>query len=369
MRVLYLSPYDTGSHAGFTRALTEHIEADWTVLTLPGRHWKWRARGSALYFAREHAEALRQPHDLIVATSVLPLQDLIALHPALAQRPTLLYFHENQLAYPVQADHARERDFHFGFSQLLSSLSATRCAFNSRWNRDSFLSEGRKLLRRMPDATSADWMDAIAERSVVLPVPIDYPEIDAEDCTAAEISTEERASGPIILWNHRWEYDKDPETFFEALFALQQRQVPFRLALCGKRFRRSPPIFERAREQLADHIVHWGYAASRDQYLDLLKSAHIAVSTAIHEFFGVAMLEATHCGAYPLVPARLSYPELFPEAHQYDTTDALIERLALLCQGWRRGNLALRADRRAISRPYGLSSLKLYQNLFEDMVS
>ena len=42
----------------------------------------------------------------------------------------------------------------------------------------------------------------------------------------------------------------------------------------------------------------------------MLQSADIYVSTAAHEFFGIAAVEAIAAGCYPLLPRRLSYPEL-----------------------------------------------------------
>ena len=35
---------------------------------------------------------------------------------------------------------------------------------------------------------------------------------------------------PLILWNHRWEYDKNPETFFKVLFNLHKKGIDFRVA-------------------------------------------------------------------------------------------------------------------------------------------
>jgi hypothetical protein len=57
----------------------------------------------------------------------------------------------------------------------------------------------------------------------------------------------------------------------------------------------------------------------------------VVVSTAIHEFFGVAVVEAIYGGCFPVLPDRLSYPELIPEAHQdiclYSDFDGLLARL------------------------------------------
>ena len=48
-------------------------------------------------------------------------------------------------------------------------------------------------------------------------------------------------------------------------------------------------IFEEAFTRISDYIVHWGYQPSRQDYIVVLKTADVAVSTAEHEFFGVSM--------------------------------------------------------------------------------
>ena len=95
--------------------------------------------------------------------------------PPLASTPAALYFHENQLAYPVRDEHTGARDHHFGFTQILSAHAADAVWFNSAWNRDSFLDEAATLLSRMPDAVPAGVVDAIAEKSAVYPVPVALP--------------------------------------------------------------------------------------------------------------------------------------------------------------------------------------------------
>lgn len=351
MRIIYLEPFDSGSHAAFGRTLTAGIPADWTVLTLPGRHWKWRMRGAACWFALERGEALSRPHDLLLASSYLPLHELRGLAPALAHIPSIQYFHENQLAYPVRTEHAGERDLHFGFTQLVSAQVADACVFNSRHNRDSFLDAARELLRRLPDAVPRRMVERIAAKSSVLPVPLSFELLDPLPCTDVPAGPE-RADGPVLLWNHRWEHDKDPEAFFAALRRLVERQVPFRLIVCGQRFRDTPPVFAQARQWLGARVLHWGYATSAAAYAKLLGQAQLAVSTARHEFFGCALLEAVHAGARPLVPDRLAYPEHFPVEYRYTDEDALADELERLCRGWQAGQFDLRADRRALTAPY-----------------
>ncbi|MCA9655148.1 MAG: DUF3524 domain-containing protein [Myxococcales bacterium] len=346
MRILYVEPFESGSHASFTRVLTQGIEARWTVLTLPGRHWKWRMRGIAPWAALERAEVLAGDHDLLWASSYVPLAELVGLVPALARLPRILYFHENQLSFPRRGPDPGQRDHHFGFTQLVSALAATRCVFNSAHNRDAFLGAGRELLGRMPDAVPRGWIERIEARSEVLGVPLELPDRAPEPEPAPD--DPRRGRGPVILWNHRWEHDKGPEAFFAALRALVARGLPFRVAVCGHRFARAPAVFEPAREWLGERVVSWGTRDTRDEYWALLQRAQVAVSTAEHEFFGISMLEATHAGALPMVPDRLAYPELFPAELRYRDEHELVERLAAACERWTRGE-PLRADRRAIA--------------------
>jgi glycosyltransferase involved in cell wall biosynthesis len=343
MRLLFLEPFDSGSHRRFLRDLTDGLEeshgVESTVLAMPGRHWKWRMRGAVPWLAQEHDAELRRPYDLVFASSYLALAELVGIYPELAQVPRILYFHENQLAYPVReglADPAR--DSHFGFTQMVSALAATRCVFNSAYNRDSFLSAGTALLDRMPDARPRGWTEQIASKSLVLGLPLRLPQFAQNSLD----SSAERELGPTLLWNHRWEHDKNPDEFFAVLETLAAEGVAFRLIVCGEQFREVPESMRRARQTLADRILHFGFVEETELYHSLLARSHIVVSTAVHEFFGVSVIEAVAAGARPLVPDRLSYQELFPAEFRYhDLTLALRS----LCETWYHGEVALRGDR------------------------
>ena len=215
--------------------------------------------------------------------------------------PVALYCHETQLTYPDVP--GSEPDLSYAFTNWTSVLAADAVAFNSQYHRHAFFAELPRLLRHFPDHTHEHRIPEVAEKSTVLPVGVDLAWVD---------HTEERRSDPpLILWNHRWEYDKGPEEFFSAVQELQGRGLAFRVAVCGESFRQVPVEFDLARDVLGDRVVWWGFA-ERDRYRELLRSSDLVVSTAHQEFFGVAVVEAVAAGACPVVPDRLSYPEVLP---------------------------------------------------------
>ena len=302
LRILAIEPYYGGSHRAFLDGLIRASRHDWSTVTMPARKWKWRMRGAALHVVRQ----LDQPFDLLLTTDFLDLATLVGLAPErLAAVPKAVYFHENQLTYPVI--HETERDYQFGFTNITTCLAADRVFFNSDFHRTEFLAAAADLLRRMPDFVPEGIAETIAERAVTLPLGCDLRSLDVE--------APPREGPALILWNHRWEYDKNPEDFFAVLCDLADDGVPFRVAVAGEQFRSQPLIFDVARRRLGDRIDHFGYLESREDYARLLHRADIAISTAHHEFFGIAAIEALYCNCYPLLPHKLTYPELLPPEH------------------------------------------------------
>ncbi len=132
------------------------------------------------------------------------------------------------------------------------------------------------------------------------------------------------------MWPHRWEHDKDPDTFFRAVSRLAREGLDFEVAVAGQAFQDRPPVFEEAASALGDRLAHIGEPTGREAYARLLAGSDVAVSTAANEFFGLAMLEACYAGCYPLVPDRLAYPELYPAEYRYDGEEQLVARLRAL---------------------------------------
>jgi glycosyltransferase involved in cell wall biosynthesis len=320
-RILALEPFYGGSHRAFLDGLAAQLPGELELLTMPARHWKTRMRLAAPKMAAELAGRDAKDYRAILCSTYVDVAAFRGLAPAWVRAvPICTYFHENQFAYPVTFE--AERDLHFAITNLTTALASDLLAFNSAHNRDSFLAGCRQLFARSADLRLDGAVEAILGKSMVLPPGQDFATIDAAPALAG------RAGAPVIVWNQRWEHDKNPAEFFAALFELVDSGVEFRLVVLGESFRETPPIFAEAKARLAGRILHFGYADAPADYAAWLKRGDLVVSTASHEFFGIAVVEAVRAGCRPLLPNRLAYPELFPDEYLYEPGE-LASRLTL----------------------------------------
>lgn len=266
------------------------------------------------------------PPDVVLVSDMVNVAALVGLaRRSLGEAAVVLYLHENQLTYPLPEGTVRDEGY--AMANWVSMCAADVVAFNSEHHRSELLAALPGFLRRFPDHRHSALVDDVAERAVVLPVGID-PSLFALD-------RKNDGGAPIVLWNHRWEYDKDPRAFFAAMEAVERAGVDFRLAIAGQSYQTVPLEFDEARRRFADRLVHFG-TAPEDEYRRLLARADVVVSTARHDFFGLAVAEAIGAGALPILPQRLSYPELvapdladrclYPDGES--PTDALVRALS-----------------------------------------
>lgn len=342
MKILALEPWYSGSRQRFLDGLIEHSSHDIRARTMPGRFWRWRLEGGGVTLAQKVRSAVRegfQP-DALFVTDMVNLPAVLSLsRPHLDEVPVVQYFHENQLTYPLPPDEERERAH--AITNYLSALAANRVVFNSQSHFDEFIEALPLLLRDFPDFTNMHTVRDIRDKSTVLHPGMDLAAHDEFEGHRT-LRTPRGSGPPTVLWNQRWEYDKNPTAFFRMMNRLDDAGVPFRLILAGKHFYEQPEEFEQAFERYAGRILHYGYAEDFAEYSRLLHRADVVVSTARHEFFGVAVQEAIYCGCHPLLPNRLSYPELIPETHHrpllhapvlYDDQDDLFHILKSILEG------------------------------------
>lgn len=341
-KILLLSAYDAISHQHWRKGMVAAFpEYEWTVLTLPPRHFSWRIRGNSLSWAYSEQKTLESGFDLIIATSMTDLSALKGMVPSLAAIPSLLYFHENQFDYPLSGKEFQSIEPKI--TSLYAALSATHIAFNSNYNRQTFLNGVESLLKKMPDHVPAGLTEILKSKSSCLPVPLD---------SSWGTLSPEKNPRLTILWNHRWEYDKAPERFFAALSILKKRNINFSVNVVGQKFRKVPGIFTLMKEELSKQIGAWGYIESRLEYLTIIQHSHVVVSTALHDFQGLGILEATAVGCIPAVPNRLAYQEFIPKQFRFASfpdcaereSEALASRLIELAELHQNGTLPKAPD-------------------------
>lgn len=327
MQILLIEPFFSGSHRQWALGFQQYSGHEVQILSLPGRHWKWRMYGGAVSLARQFLDSNAQP-DLILASDMFDLPTFLAISRSRsAGIPVALYFHENQITYPwspADADLRLQRNNQYGFINYTSALVADQVFFNSAYHQHSFLSALPAFLQQFPDHRELALVDSIREKSEVLPLGMDLQIMD-------NVKPVKPAPAPLILWNHRWEYDKNPDLFFETLLQVKAAGQDFKLVVLGEAFRHSPKIFKTAQKELAAHILHFGYAETRQQYLEWLQRADILPVTSNQDFFGGSVVEAIYAGCYPLLPDRLAFPEHIPppmrSEHLYANDFELLPRL------------------------------------------
>ncbi len=301
-----------------TRLLDMFPEHSWTQLVLPPRHFNWRIRGNSLQWALNEKALLSEDYDLLIATSMVDLASLRGFLPNIARIPTLLYFHENQFVYPL-GDSQRDSNIEPKLVPLYSTLCADAIVFNSAYNRTTFLEGTRALLEKLPDRLAPDLLSKI-EASEVIPVPLE------DFATKSALSSHDGNQQLLeVIWNHRWEYDKGPKLLLLVAEALASQRSPIRLHVVGQQFRSSPAEFEKIARLSKQHAAalgiepgYFGFIEDREDYIALLRRCDVVLSTALHDFQGLAVQEACALGCTPLVPDALVYPEYVESQFRYD---------------------------------------------------
>ena len=110
----------------------------------------------------------------------------------------------------------------------------------------------------------------------------------------------------------------------------------------GENFNRSPSIFDQAKEDFKNNIIQWGYTESFNEYAEWLWKADILPVTSNQEFFGASVMEAIYCQIWPILPCRLTYPELISssdnEENFYKNEDELYSKIIRAMDNTKRDN-------------------------------
>nr|XP_015287644.1 glycosyltransferase-like domain-containing protein 1 isoform X7 [Macaca fascicularis] len=391
MSILIIEAFYGGSHKQLVDLLQEEL-GDCVLYTLPAKKWHWRARTSALYFSQ--TIPISEHYRTLFASSVLNLTELAALRPDLGKLKTILYFHENQLIYPVKK--CQERDFQYGYNQILSCLVADVVVFNSVFNMESFLTSIGKFMKLIPDHRPKDLESIIRPKCQVIYFPIRFPDVSRTFSLLISTSTrvgtgKEKGSVQTCAYLHSHVIELMPgqhkhsvQFYRKASFTPSVRFMPKHktthlkkmLSLKGNggtvlsmalpfqpEQRDSEGLLKNSNSECD---AHCGLDTARREYLgnslrqesDLKKSTSPENSSShrgenkqnltvnpcatlggdanqqrlLHIVWPHRWLEAVYCGCYPLCPKDLVYPEIFPAEYLYSTPEQLSKRLQNFCK-------------------------------------
>lgn len=313
LEIALIEPFFGGSHQQWATGWQQHSQHNIQLFTLPDRHWKWRMHGAAVTLARQLVSSDFHP-DLIVTTDMLDVAVFTSLlRKQLPKTPVLLYMHENQLTFPWSPDDPDKplhRDRHYGFINYTSALAADEVWFNSEYHQQSFLSALPEFLHAFPDHKNLATVEELKNKSRVMPLGLDLSAMDT-----IKDEPVDRPNRAVLLWNHRWEYDKGPDTWHQQLVQLRHRGLEFKLIVLGEQYEQYPKAFDAIQADFADDILQFGFATNREEYYRWLCQADILPVTSRHDFFGVSVVEAMYANVIPVLPKRLAYPEHIPEAY------------------------------------------------------
>lgn len=299
--ILFLESFYGGSHKSFADTIIDKSKYNIDLLTMPARHWKLRHAGSAFKFSEiiSNRKINLEKYDLIFTTSLIDLSLLKDLNNKLP--PIVHYFHETQFHYPLSDGEVY--DIHYGLGDLRNLISADKALFNSSYHLETFFKEAELKLRKLPDFIPVNLLNNLKNKCTVL-----YPPIN---CTIN--SSRKKNKTTIILWNHRWEHDKNPKLFLDFLNKLQNDDIQFKLLLLGERYKKTPDVFTTIINNFKKHIISDNYCKTYDDYLSYLDISDYVISSSNQENYGISVIEAVSRGAIPLLPNRLSYPEILAD--------------------------------------------------------
>jgi len=380
---------------------------------MSSERWKWRM----LVAAAEFESSVATDDDILIVDGMLDVSTLVALlrsrnnnsgtHHHHQCPKIYVYMHENQLTTPfTQQDRDRQKQthWHYGLVHWRSLQVADGLIFNSRQHLTVFTEMLPKLIRQQCPRDTVQWhLDRVHEllqtKCTVLrygleleqlvqfqtpPPPSSLSQLPSAAAASPQTKKQkltddpkksETETPPIILWNARLEEDKDPKAFFQLLCYLRKQGVPFRLIVLGTDPSKGQVWYEKFRTAFGNQeLLHIGFCTDRSEYSYWLHQANVTISTAQHETFGASIVESVFCGALPLLPNRLSYPELFPvdqfPNHFYETHNDCFDKLIALFQLSNEERTIVSEKTKAAVAQYQWSIMgTVYDNFFELLAS
>lgn len=334
--ILLLDPFHGGSHAAWSRGVRDGLAQQGHFVelkTFPANHWKWRMQGAAALWAHELQDVT--PPDILLTTDMCDLAQLKGLLPSSWHGvKCVVMFHENQLTFPwspTDNDPNLGRDLAYSYINVSSALAADQVWFNSAHHRNAFLHAVNVWMSKMPKPRLSRPAARIAAQSHVVHLGLNF---DGWDALKPDVPTDWTSCDvPVLLWNQRWSWDKGTDAWMELVHDILKQDIPAEFVVLGESKGRLPEGWNTMRDNMGNRCLQWGYADSKEDYVQWLWRSTVAPLAPKQEYFGLALVEAMRCEVMPWVPESHAYLETMPERHQFMPADQWLN--ALLHQTWK----------------------------------
>jgi hypothetical protein len=166
--ILALEPFYGGIRRMMLECLIRCSRHRWTLLKLPPRRIERRLSAASQWFAEQLTRHWVGSIDMLFTSEALNLADLYRLMPELMKKPSVVYFHSNQLPGPDDPPGTP-----FELVNLNTAAAATEIWFNSLYHLRSFLGLASGLVNRHPELSARSPMPELTAKSQLMHPPID----------------------------------------------------------------------------------------------------------------------------------------------------------------------------------------------------
>jgi hypothetical protein len=287
--ILALEPFYGGVRRAMLEAIIRGSRHRWTLLKLPPRRIERRLAAASHWFAEQLSRHWVGNLDLLFTSEALNLSDLYRLMPALLKKPSVVYFHSDQLPDPAAVAQTP-----LDLVNLNTAAAASEIWFNSMFHLRSFLARAGALVKKHPELSSHSPMGELTTKAQIFQPPIDLSALHA----LAPSMKGQRSRRSIFVETR----DSDISLLNAVVATLERRGEEFKLYTVGNLDGLTPDLPRIALPEADDHAQ----AKAMMECGIFLSVKHDAPV----DHYAVRALAA---GCWPLMPNSGVYRELIPE--------------------------------------------------------
>ncbi|MGH7213393.1 MAG: tRNA-queuosine alpha-mannosyltransferase domain-containing protein [Tepidisphaeraceae bacterium] len=294
--ILALEPFFGGNRRVMLESLIRCSRHRWLLLKLPPRRIERRLTAAAHWFAEQLSRHWIGRIDVLFTSEAMNLSDLLRMTPELAKKPSVVYFHSNQL--PLPGEDAKSA---LDLVNLGTANAASEIWFNSLFHLRSFLARATALVDRHPELSSRNPLPDIAGKAHVMPPPVDLASIHALTESGERPPRDKRT----IFVETR---DADVKLLNAALSVLTRRGERFQIVTIG-------PV-----EELAPDLPRTTLSEKDDTgQARALLGAGVFLSTKTGATHDHHCMRALAAGCWPVLPDGCVYADIIPESVRSST--------------------------------------------------